>query len=118
MHSPVKSGLCLCFWGVSRWLQEVELRPGRSLGFRESLELQNGGLRALEEAWTITSRLRHFPVKFGCFVCFRRCWKLKVRGWRLKGGGWKLRVEGWKLRVLEAQDWRLEAQGRRLEAQG
>ena len=26
---------------------------------------------AIEEAWTMTSRFRHFSVKFGCFLCFR-----------------------------------------------
>ena len=36
-------------------------RPGRSLELRESQELQVGSLRALEEAWTMTFRLRHFP---------------------------------------------------------
>ena len=49
----------------------VELLPGRSLEVRESSELQIGGLRALEEACTITSILRHFSVKFGRFLCFR-----------------------------------------------
>ena len=33
----------------------VELRPGRSQEVRGSPELQNGGLRALEEAWMTTS---------------------------------------------------------------
>ena len=33
----------------------VELRPRRSQEFRGSPELQNGGLRALEEAWITTS---------------------------------------------------------------
>jgi hypothetical protein len=37
---------------------------------RESLQPQNGGLRALEEAWMATSRLRHFPVKSGLLLCF------------------------------------------------
>ena len=32
----------------------VELRPRRSLEVRGSPELQNGGLRALEEAWMMT----------------------------------------------------------------
>ena len=100
----------------------VELLPGRSLEVRESSELQIGGLRALEEAWTIASMLRHFSVKFGRFLCFRRCWRLKVRGWRLKGGGWKLRVEGWKLRVrslrLRVGGWRLRGGGWRLKARG
>jgi hypothetical protein len=85
------------------------------LEFRERQDLQKGGLRALEEAWTMTSRLRHFSVKFGGFLSFRRCWKLKVRGWRLKGGGWKPRVEGWQLRV---RSWRLRVGGWRLRARG
>ena len=38
----------------------VELRPRSFLELRGSSELQNGGLRALEEAWIITSRSRHF----------------------------------------------------------
>ena len=38
----------------------VKLRPRRSQEVRGSLELQNGGLRALEEAWMTTFRLRHF----------------------------------------------------------
>jgi hypothetical protein len=41
---------------------DVELLPGRSLEVRESSELQIGGLRALEEAWTIPSMLRHLVV--------------------------------------------------------
>ena len=82
--------------GVSR---KVELRPGRSLELRESQELQMWGLRALEEAWTMTFRLRHFSVKFSRFLSFGRYSRLKIIGWRLKGGGWKLRVEGWKLWV-------------------
>ena len=51
----------------------VELRPRRSVEFRESHELQMGGLRALEEAWKMTFRLRHASVKFGRFLCFTRC---------------------------------------------
>ena len=43
----------------------VELRPRRSLKGSDSPELQNSGLRALEEAWMTTSRLRQFSVKFG-----------------------------------------------------
>jgi len=38
----------------------VELRPRRPQELRGSLELLNGGLRALEEAWMTTFRLRHF----------------------------------------------------------
>ena len=45
----------------------VEQRPRSSLEVRGSPELQNGGLRALEEAWDDPC-LRHFPVKFGRFL--------------------------------------------------
>ena len=62
---------------------EVELRPGRSLERRESQELQMGGLRALEEAWTMTSRLTH-SAKFGRFLCFKRC---SAGRWRVEGAG-------------------------------
>ena len=48
----------------------VELRPRRSQEVRGSPQLQNGGLRALEEAWVTTSCLRHFPVKSGRLLCF------------------------------------------------
>ena len=66
-------------WEISRSrggssLQEapgsVELRPRRSQEVKGSPQLQNVGLRALEEAWMTTFRLRHFPVKSGCFLCF------------------------------------------------
>ena len=49
----------------------VELRPWRSLEVRGSPELQNGGLRALEEAWMTTFCLRHFSVKSDRLLCFR-----------------------------------------------
>jgi hypothetical protein len=48
----------------------IELRPRRSQEVRGSPEPQNGGLRALEEAWMTTFRLRHFSVKSGRFQCF------------------------------------------------
>ena len=41
----------------------VELRPRRSLEVRGSPELQNGGLRALEEAWD------DFQVTRKAFTC-------------------------------------------------
>ena len=53
----------------------AELGPGRSQELRGSPELQNGGLTALEDAWMTISRLRHFPVKSGCFLCF---WSVHV----------------------------------------
>jgi len=56
----------------------VELGLTRSQEERGSPELQNGGLRALEEAWITTSSLRHFPVKSGRFLCF---WGVS---WRLQ----------------------------------
>ena len=48
----------------------VELHLRRSQEVRGSLQPQNGGLRALEEAWMATFGLRHFPVKSGVFLCF------------------------------------------------
>ena len=48
----------------------VELRPRSFLELRGSSELQNGGLRALGEAWMTTFLLRHFPVKSGRFLRF------------------------------------------------
>ena len=47
----------------------VELRPRRSQEVRGSPELQNGGLRALEDVWMMTFCLRHFSVKCGRFLC-------------------------------------------------
>ena len=38
----------------------VRLGPGRSQEVRASPELENGSLRTLGEAWTTSSRLRHF----------------------------------------------------------
>ena len=49
---------------------DVELRPSRSQEVRGSPQLQNGGLRALEEAWVTTFCLRHFSVKRRRFLCF------------------------------------------------
>ena len=80
----------------------VELRPGRSLELRESQELQNGGLRALEEAWTMTSRLRHFLSSLIVF-----CASEGDGGLKLKARGSRVEAQGQR---LEAQGWRLEAQ--------
>ena len=49
---------------------EVELRLGSFLEVRGRLELRDGGLRALEEAWMTTSRLGNFSVKFRCVLGF------------------------------------------------
>ena len=52
MHFAAKS---VCFFvllgRVSLVLEGVELFTWRIFGVRESSELQNGGLRALEEVW-------------------------------------------------------------------
>ena len=55
---------------------EIEQAPGRfklhsrrSQEVRERPELQNGGLRALEDAWMTTFRVRHFPVKSVVVSC-------------------------------------------------
>ena len=64
----------------------VELRPRRSQEVKGSLELQNGSLRALEEAWMTNFRLRHFPVKFGRFLClFERVQGLPSELWQSPG---------------------------------
>ena len=70
-----------------------ELRPWRSQEVKGSLELQNGGLRALEEAWITTFRSRHFSVKFGRFLGF---WRLEAGRCRLEAGagGWRLEDGG------------------------
>ena len=66
-------------WSFSVCLGRVQVVPGgvqqhpwRSLEVRGSPELQNGGLRALEEAWMTTFRLRHSSVKSGRFLCLCR----------------------------------------------
>ena len=47
-----KSGRFLCLFGrVQGWLREVWQGQGQSQAVQGSLELQNGGLRGLEEAW-------------------------------------------------------------------
>ena len=52
-------------WGRVQMAPEgVELRPWRSLEVRGSPELQNGGLRGLEEAWD-----DFLLEEFSCQVC-------------------------------------------------
>ena len=78
------------------WLQGgVYLHPRRSQEVRRILELQNGVLRALEDAWMTTFRLRHFPFKFGCFLC-------SVGSCRA-GRGRSGKVEGYLRRCREGQ---------------
>ena len=73
----------------------VELRPRRSQEVRGSPELQNGGLRALDEAWMTTSRLRHFLSSLSVAA---QGWRLRLEAesWRVRAGGWRL---GWVWRV-------------------
>ena len=47
----------------------VELRQGRSLEVRGSLELQNGGLTALEDAWD-DFQVEAFSCQVWSFLCF------------------------------------------------
>ena len=71
----------------------VRLGLGRSQEVRASPELQNGGLRALGEAWSTSSRLRHFFVKPGRFL-----WPLvisKCLSWKLRGTGKPRAPERW-----------------------
>ena len=80
----------------------VGLRPWRSLEVRGSPELQNGGLRALGEAWDdflikasccqVWSRfvlLGRLQVAHGCRL------RLEANGWRLVAGGSRLLAGGW-----------------------
>ena len=84
----------------------VELRPRRSLEVRGRLELQNGGLRALGEAWD------DFLIEAACCqvwsgsVLLGRLqvahgWRLGLEAWRLVAGGSMLLAGGWV--------WKLEA---------
>ena len=68
----------------------VELRPRKSQEIRGSPELQNGGLRAREEAWMTTFWLRHSPVKSGRFLCFLGFfrWFQEVSNF-VPGGPWR-----------------------------
>ena len=87
------------------------LLPWRSQDVGRSLQLQNRGLRALEEAWT-TFCWRHFSVKFGRFL---RLWVapggVNLRSWNsqevkgspeLQNGGLKALEEAWDDFLLEA----------------
>ena len=82
----------------------VELRPRRSLEVRGSPELQNGGLRALEEAsedflieasscqvWSFSVLLGRLQVAHGWSL------RLEAESWRLAAGGSRLRAGGWQL---------------------
>ena len=73
----------MCVHGVSEVSEAqggLELGPRRSQELRGGPKLQNGGLRALEDAYMTISRLRDFLVKSGRFLCF---WSVQVA----QGGG-------------------------------
>ena len=110
----------------------VELRPRRSQEVRGSHELQNGGLRGLEEAWGNFLREAFFCQVWSFSVLLGRLWgvvswvsggsgldaggrRLGAGAWKLVAGGSGLEAGGWR---LEAEGWRLEAGGWRLEAGG
>ena len=80
----------------------VKLRPLRSHEVRGSPELQNGGLRALGEAWddflikasccqvwSGSVLLGRPQVAHGCRL------RLEANGWRLVAGGSRLLAGGW-----------------------
>jgi len=51
----------------------VKLHPRRSQEVRRRPELPNGVLRALEDAWMTTFRVRHLPVNSRGFLSFWAC---------------------------------------------
>ena len=61
---------------------DVRSGPGRTREVRESLDLHNGGLRGLGEAWTTNSRLNHFAVESCCSVVSSHSF------WEVLAGGW------------------------------
>ena len=78
----------------------VELRPWRSQEVRASPELQNGGLRALEEAWDDFLLEAFFCQVWSFSVLLGRLqvaygWSLGLEAWRLVAGGSMLLVGGW-----------------------
>ena len=85
----------------------VELCPRRSLEFRGSPELQNGGLRALEEAWD-DFLLEAFFCQVWSFFCASGAspggsWLEAGAGSKgVEAGGWRLDVFVWRL-GLEAR---------------
>jgi len=83
----VKCGSFLCVYGVS-WggAGGIQLLSRRSQEVRGSPKLQNGGLRALEEAWMTTFCLRRFPVKCGCFLCVWVFWWVQEVSSCVQGG--------------------------------
>ncbi len=68
---PVKSGRFRClFERLQGCLRRVWQGQGQSMEVQGSLELQNGGLRTLEEGWMRTLWLRHFLSSLVVFCAF------------------------------------------------
>ena len=127
----MKSGRFLCFRGVEVVPGGVELGPWRSQEFRGIPELQKNGLQAVEEAWMTISRLRHFSVKFGRFLCFRGVqvapggvklglWRSKeLRGSpELQKGGLRALEEAWMTTFIQVEALLESLDGRVLDTSG
>ena len=91
---------------------DVKLRPRRSLEVRGSPELQNGGLRVLEDAWMTTCMSKTRP---SFLFPPPPCSRLKAPGTRLQAKGSRFQAPGSR---LQAPGFRLEAPGSRLQAPG
>ena len=86
----------------------VELRPRRSLEVRRSPELQNGGLRALEEAWN------DFLLEaFSCQVLLVFCASGSSQAGSRRCGAASLEVPGGQGKPRGSERW-LESSGRGL----
>ena len=109
----------------------VELGPWRSQQFKGIPELQKNGLQAVEEAWMTISRLRHFSVKFGRFLCFRGVqvdpggvklglWRSKeLRGSpELQKGGLRALEEAWMTTFIQVEALLESLDGRVLDTSG
>ena len=123
--------LCFCVSGRVHVVPGgEELRPRRSLEIRGSLRLQNGSVRALEEAWNnflleaCSCQVWSFSVLLGRVQVapggheLRPRRSLEVRGsLKLQNGGLRALEEAWDNFVLEelfCQVWSFSALLRRL----
>ena len=77
----------------------VDLRSWNSQEVRGSPELQNGGLKALEESWDDFLLEAFFCQVWSFSVFLGRLWVLEAGGCRLEAGGWRLGAEGWEVRA-------------------
>ena len=92
---------------------------------------KKNGLQAVEEAWMTISRLRHFSVKFGFFLCFRGVqvdpggvklglWRSKeLRGSpELQKGGLRALEEAWMTTFIQVEALLESLDGRVLDTSG